>query len=119
MEKILNIIKNPVLLLNNKKNKLKNIIEKEKIFDYLFNFTTKEYFIHKVKLVNFYENNGKKIDISKKNLINSKDNKELFLNLIVEKIVRDNKFGLRLVTEEIDEYNFKSKVAGIKNNRWK
>ena len=34
-----------------------------------------------------------------KNLINSKDNKELFLNLIVEKIVRDNKFGLRLVTE--------------------
>ena len=65
VEKILNIIKNPVLLLNNKKNKLKNIIEKEKIFDYLFNFTTKEYF-YKVKLVNFYENNGKKIDISKK-----------------------------------------------------
>jgi hypothetical protein len=101
------VLKNPVYSLKIKKNKIKEIFVKNKIFEILFNFTNKDYFVNKVELKNYYSN-LKKIDISKKNLINSKENKESILNLLIEKMVRDKRFGIKLITEEIDEYNFKS-----------
>lgn len=102
---ILLIIKNKVLPLNKKRNDILKIFRDNKIFDKLFNFT--EIKSKKINVDDKYSQ-GEKIDINKKNLLNGKDNSKLFLNMIIEKLIRNTKEGIILIKKKIEIYEIKS-----------
>ena len=94
---ILLIIKNKVYPLNKKRYEIRNIINKHKIFTTLFNFT--EMKVKKVIVEDMYSQN-KKINISKKNLVNGANNSKLFMDMLIEKTIRSKNEGIKIVTKK-------------------
>ena len=116
---ILKLILNPVLPMVKKRREIKEIFQEEKIFDKLFLMTDKKYFKKKIPIVACYQTENVsqckkdvdkkfKIPISATNLVNGMPNDELFLNLIIEKLIRNPLEGQTLITQKIEEYELKS-----------
>ena len=102
---ILLIIKNKVLPLNKKRKDILKIFRDNDIFTKLFNFT--EIKSKKINVEDKYSG-GQKVDINRKNLLNGKDNSKLFLDMIIEKLIRNIKEGITLINKKIEIYEIKS-----------
>ena len=115
-KKVLKIVINPIFPLKKKRKDIFNIFSENSIFDKLFEFTETKYFKKsKVVVQNCYDPDGetkcklgKKINVSKYNLINGEDNEELFLKLIIEELINDVVKGTNILTKKIEEYEVKS-----------
>ena len=127
-ENLVKILKNPVYPLYKKKNDIRDIFIKNKIFKKLFHFKN-DYFTNSVEIITCYNktedelllekdniedycykhNNSYKVYVSKNNLVNENDlNEDFFLTLLIEKIIRKLSDGLKLCNTKMEEYTVKS-----------
>ena len=124
-KKLLKIVINPIFPLKKKRKDITNIFLENSIFDKLFEFTENKYFKKsKVIVQNCYDPDGetkcklgKKINVSKYNLINGEDNEKLFLKLIIEELINDVVKGTNILTKKIEEYEVKSLDSIEKRNQ--